>query len=174
MKHQGTMAAAIAVLAALLVGALADARPPEGEDDVKRQLREMREELDTLKKQFELDRQSLRGRLGDLDGKLDRIERLLRRGGDPDRRSYYDPDRRFSIDPAPMRLGSIRLDNRLGVPAVVTIDGVPYTVPPLTARELRNRPAGGFTYEVTADGFGLSGPRRRTLPANETWTLTIY
>jgi hypothetical protein len=154
----------VAVLAALLVGALADARPPEGEDDVKRQLSELRKELDTLKREVELDRQVFRGRLDSMDAKLDRIEQFLRR----------DTRRAGSIDPAPLRQGTIRLDNRLGVQATVTIDGVPYTVAPLSARELRNRPAGSFTYEVTADGFGLSGPRRRVLPANETWTLTIY
>lgn len=165
MNRQEKLAAVIAVLAALWVGTLADARPPEADDDVKRQLKEMKDELDTLKRRVELDRQVMKDRLGDLDMKLDRILDQLSRGS---------TRRAGSIDPAPLRTGTIRLDNRLGVPAQVTIDGVLHTVPPLTTRVLRDQPAGSFLYDVTAEGFGITAQRRRTLPANETWTLTIY
>jgi hypothetical protein len=44
----------------------------------------------------------------------------------------------------------------------------------MSVRVLRNQPAGTFVYDLSAEGFGLTPPRRRALGANETWTLTIY
>jgi hypothetical protein len=165
MRHQGKAAAVIAVLAALAVGTLVNARPPEDEGDVKQQLQRLRDEVDTLRKRVELDRQATNDRFADIGTKLDRIEGLLRGGNGRVARS---------IDPAPLRAGTIRLDNRLGVEARVTIDGASYTVAPLSVRVLRNQPAGSFVYDLTAEGFGATPSRRRTLGANETWTLTIY
>ncbi|MFO0844021.1 MAG: hypothetical protein U0797_16745 [Gemmataceae bacterium] len=164
MRHKGPTAAVIAVLAALTVGNLVDARPPENEDDVPTQLKMLREELDTLRKRVELDRQVTRDKLADIDAKLDRITGMLGNGTRTAR----------SIDPAPLRTGTIRLDNRLGVEARVSIDGTAYTVAPLSVRVLRNQPAGPFVYDLTADGFGASAARQRRLGPNETWTLTIY
>jgi hypothetical protein len=165
MRHQGKAAAVIAVLAALAVGTLVNARPPEDEGDVKQQLQRLRDEVDTLRKRVELDRQATNDRFADIGTKLDRIEGLLRGGNGRVARS---------IDPAPLRAGTIRLDNRLGVEARVTIDGASYTVAPLSVRVLRNQPVGSFVYDLTAEGFGATPSRRRTLGANETWTLTIY
>jgi hypothetical protein len=165
MRHRGTIAAVIAVLAALTVGTLVNARPPENEDDVPTQLRKVRDELNTLKMRVELDRQATKDKLTDIDAKLDRITGML--GGRSTRQAG-------TIDPAPARSGTIRLDNRLGVEARVTIDGTEYTVAPLSVRVLRNRPAGPFVYDLTADGFGTTASRQRRLGMNETWTLTIY
>jgi hypothetical protein len=171
MRHQGITAAALTVLAGLAIGAVVHARPPEAEDDLRRQLKELKDEVDTLRRGVELDRQTLRNRLTDLDSKLDRIEGMLRNGA----ASPPPPIRRASsIDVAPRRSGTIRLDNRLGVHAEVNIDGTFYTVPPLTVRVLRYQPAGTFVYDVTAEGFGITSPKRSTLVDNTTWTLTIY
>src|SRR5262245_5117472 len=165
MRHQGSIAAGLAVLAALLLGGLGEARPPEdatnANEDVRRLLKELKEELADLRKGRELERQELRGVLNELRGRIDNLERRLDRMPDASTRGA------FSITPDASRAGRLRLDNRLGVRALVTIDGVMYDVPPLTVRELRDRPAGPFTFEVTADGFGVTAPRRRTLASGE-------
>jgi hypothetical protein len=180
MKDQKTIAAALTVLVALLVGSLATARPPEEPDDVRKLLKELKEELAEMRKARALENQVIRQQMNDFRDRLDTVERRLDRVTRRD--YYYDPDRlsspstrgSLSITPAPFRSGRIRLDNRLGVEALVTIDGIAYTVPPLSVRELRDQPAGRFTYDVTADGYGVSSQRRRTLASGETWTLTIY
>jgi hypothetical protein len=175
MRHQGSIAAGLAVLAALLLGGLGEARPPEdatnASEDLKRvlkELKELREELADQRKGRDLERQELRGVLNELRGRIDSLERRV------DRMPSASTRGALSITPAASRAGRLRLDNRLGVRALVTIDGVLYDVPPLTVREVRDHPAGPFTYEVTADGFGVTAPRRRTLASGETWTLTIY
>jgi hypothetical protein len=164
MKNQQILAAVLALSVALWVGSLAEARPPDTADDLSKQIKDLRDEIDTLRRARALERQAVNRKLSELDEKLDRIEQLLR--GTVTTRTAR------SLSPE-MRTGIIRLDNRLGVEATVTIDGVVYTVPPLRVVVLRDRPLGAFTYEVTADGFGFTGSRRRTLDSRP-WTLTIY
>ncbi len=168
MNRQGLTAIVIALLAGLTFNALVNARPPENQEDLAIQVQRLKDEVERLKKNAEYDRQMATSRFNEIDAKLDRIEELLR-GSSSTRVSR-------SINPPqlPVRTGTIKLDNRLGVEARVTIDGIVYPVPPLSTRVLRDQPATSFTYEVTAEGFSSTGARRRTLPANETWTLTIY
>lgn len=175
MMHQRTLAAVFTVLAALAIGSVVHARPPETDDDLRRQLKDLKDQVDTLKQSVELDRQAIRNRLSDLDDKLGRIELLLRGSAIGSAASPAVPYRQSRIvEPIQGRYGNIRLDNRLGVTAEVTIDGTTFSVPPLSTRLLRNQPAGQFVYDVTADGFGITSPRRTTLTENTTWTLTIY
>ena len=78
----------------------------------------------------------------------------------------------FTPGPPPL-VGTLRLDNRLGVTATVYVDGVPYTVPPFSVRTM-TRPAGGLVYEATAEGRGMGPAIRSALGANETLTVTVY
>lgn len=175
MKHQESIAQALAILAALLVGSLTSARPPEdpppppAEDEVRKLLKDLKEELADLRKTRELERQANRDQMNEIRDRLDRLERRVDRLSDTSstRGALYNI-------PEPTRRGTIRLDNRLGVEARVTIDGVSYTIAPLSVRVLPDQPAGSFTYEVTAEGYGLTAPRRTTLASGERWTLTIY
>jgi hypothetical protein len=78
---------------------------------------------------------------------------------------------RISLYP-PQSTGTIRLDNRLGQPATVIVNDVPYRLQPFQARDLPAQPAGPFTFEVLVDGFGSLQPRAtRTLVPNQVYTI---
>jgi predicted nuclease with TOPRIM domain len=78
-----------------------------------------------------------------------------------------DPDRLTSI-------GTIRLQNRSGVPATVILNNAAYPLAAYETRLLENQRAGTFTYEVLADGYGtIQGRVARILDANYTYNIMI-
>lgn len=160
-----------ALAAALIFTSLASARPPEsiGDEDTRRELRELREDLARLKRDVDADRREAASQARRLEERLDRLTLAVEKlaGTTPQER------RSSGLDPVRRRTGTIRLDNQLGVQARVTVDGLMYTVPPRSIRMLRDQPAGSFSYDVTADGFGQATYRTR-LGNNETLTVTIY
>jgi hypothetical protein len=164
-KLQALVFLCAVVVAAPVSAGEKDAKERTREDFVLKELQDLRKEIADLR----ISAAGARLDLKDLSDRLARIEKRL------DGMSPSTTRAAFSIDPAPLLgTGTIRLDNRLGVRAYVTIDGVVYTVPPLSVRELRDQPARAFNYEWTAEGFGISTPRRTTLGPRERWTLTIY
>jgi hypothetical protein len=171
MKTQHSVAAMFAVLAALLIGPMSlagDKDAKEREDKVGEELRKLKEEIALLRKLHGLSAKATDEELKLLGQRLDRIEKHLEKLSTPTTRSAG------FFDPAAAGTGTMRLDNRLGVRATVIIDGVPYSVPPLAVRVLPGQRARTFTYEFTADGFGMSAPRQTRVAAGETWTLTIH
>ncbi len=172
MRKLRAFAALVAVLCAFGAGSPApagekDAKERSREDLVLRQLEELRKEVADLR----ISTAGARLDLKDLSDRLAAIERRLDRLATPSTSSRPA----FSFDPAQqLATGTIRLDNRLGVRAHVTIDGVIYTVPPHSVQELRNQPARRLNYYWTADGYGTSPQLTTTLAPRERWTLTIY
>jgi hypothetical protein len=170
MNRHGTLAGVLALGAALLIGSPASSADPERKNqDLQKEVSELREELAALKKMQALDSRATTLALRLINERLDGIENALSRMAPPAPRisSSFTP-------PAPPATGTLRLDNRLGVNATVYVDGVPYTVPPFSVRTLAGRPAGALVYEATADGRGMGPPVRSSLGANETMTVTIY
>jgi len=171
MKSHGTIAGFLALVVALgcslpIRGAEPDGPPNGGKDDLREDIRQLREEVAKLRA-LQMERDKLAAlEFQALSARLSRIEDSLRRLETPKATGTYSSS-------FPSR-GNIRIDNRLGVRAQITIDNVSYTIPALTVQTLRDRPAGSFVYEVTADGYGITTPKRATLVANDTWTLTIY
>jgi hypothetical protein len=170
MTRPGKMAGVLALLAALLLGSAAVAE--DTDIGLKERLRKAEDEISRLKRQLQLLDRDSRDELNRTADRLDRIERALEKMV-----NQMSARRAFAFDPerVPARgFGGIRLDNRLGVTAFVTIDGETYRVPPMGIRTLRDQPAGVITYSVRANGFGLITPSTRTdINPNETLTLTI-
>jgi hypothetical protein len=171
MTRPGKMAGVLALLAALLLGSAAPAQN-DSDTGLKERLRKAEDEIGRLKRQLQLLDRDSRDELNRTADRLDRIERALEKMV-----NQMSARRAFAFDPerVPARgFGGIRLDNRLGVTAFVTIDGETYRVPPMGIRTLRDQPVGLITYSVRATGYGLITPPTRTdVNANETLTLTI-
>jgi hypothetical protein len=167
MKHHGTQAGALTLIAALLIGTPVSAADAELKNDgVRNELRELREELALMRqlnREMVINLKAINDRLARLEEAMARLSPgVVTRGA-----GAFSPI-------APVATGAIRLDNRLAVPATVVIDGVAYSVPAFSMRTLAGRPAGMITYEVTAVGFGVRAPVRTPVNPNETLTLTIH
>jgi hypothetical protein len=168
MKRHEKLAAVSALLAGLYFVCALPAGNTELLQELQKKVGELKDELATLRKLRELDSKLTNSELRLINERLDRIEQSLARLA-----PTVTTRTAGSFTPTPLT-GTVRLDNRLGVTAMVTIDGVMYTVPPFSMRVLRDRPAGTLVYEVTADGYGIRPPVRTPLAANETLTLTVY
>ena len=166
-------------------------------------IRDLQDRMTALEQRLRSQQSMLRaaqGAVQDLRDLQDRLAGMEQRPALPDagaRRSLYLPpgqdlrsleervaaieqrlstdERRFSFTPeAPRRTGTLRLENRSAYGATVTVNGIPYRVPAFETRLVRNVPAGAFTYEVTADGFGvIRSAVTRTLSAGATFPLYI-
>jgi len=161
----------LAVVAALLIGSPAWSRPPETDEDLRKEVRELKDDLARLKREVDLDRREAAARARRLEDRLERITQALEKLSGTGATTGSRPS--MTVAPDRRSTGTIRLDNRLQVEARVTIDGIMYTIPPRSVRVLRDQPAGAFGYDVTADGFGQAS-YRSTLANNETLTVTVY
>lgn len=166
MTSLGNKLGLVALVLVIGFGTRTEARGPE-DSELAKQVKELKDEVETLRKSLLLDNRLTRVELKTLAERLDRLEQAVGRLDSSSTRGA------MSISPERLGTGTIRLDNRLGVRATVTIEGVQYSVPPLSVMTLRDQPAGSFTYRVTAEGFSWTPPRRTTLASRETWTLTI-
>lgn len=170
MKNHSMMAGLMAVVVALILGSSAWSRPPETDEDLRKDLRVLKEDLARLKRDVDLDRREAATQARRLEESLDRItlalEKLSGTGSTTSRPS-------MALSPVRRTTGTIRLDNRMNVQARVTIDGLQYTIPPRSIRTLRDQPTGAFGYDVTGDGYGQAS-YRSSLAANETLTVTVY
>jgi TolA-binding protein len=76
-------------------------------------------------------------------------------------------------EPAPAT-ATITLQNRSASPATVFINGQPYPAPANSTRRVAGVPAGAFTYEVQAEGYGVIQPLvNRNVGGNEVFTIFI-
>jgi len=157
-----------ALLLTLALAGAAAANPELPPDPLAKEIRELREEVASLRR---LDR-ATSAEVKLLTERLERIEKSLKelssRSG-PFRSEFTPATPRVAIG-----TGTLRLDNRLPVTAYVTIDGVEYSVAPQTVRRLTGRAAGTIGYSITADGMGVGPMTRTPLAAGESLTLTIY
>jgi hypothetical protein len=160
-----------ALLAVLLVVPTLRAADPEKSDvqDLQKQLQDIRKKLDDLRTVRDLERAMDSVTFQMIEKRLQHLEDSLARMSNPTRVTSG-----FPPEVGATGTGTLRLHNRSAVGATVVINGQPYTVQPNETKVIPNMPAGPFTYEVSADGFGLILPRvNRTLIANRVFTINI-
>lgn len=170
MKIHTMKTGLLAVAVALVLGSSAWSRPSETEDELRRDLLKLRDEVARLKRDVDLDRREAAAAARRLEDRLERMTLALEKMAGTGTVSSR-PSMAFS--PVRAATGTIRLDNRMNVRASVTIGGIVYTIPPRSSRLLRDQPVGAFAYDVTADGFGLA-TYNSSLASNETLTVTVY
>ncbi len=78
---------------------------------------------------------------------------------------------RVSASPPSPAVGRIRLLNLYNTQMTILLNGKSYRLAPNQTEELRDQPAGAFTYEVLSVN---AQPVTRTLAANETYTIFVY
>jgi hypothetical protein len=171
MSHHGKrlgLAALLALAVAAPSGTLR-AEPEEQADPVLKELRELRQQVALLRKLNEVESRVTALELKQINERLMRIEERLARltpSVTTRKASSFTPG-------TPLTTGTVRLANRLPVPASVTVNGVTYEVPPLATRVLPAQPAGALNYEVSAPGFYARTAVSSTLAANEALTIHI-
>ncbi len=154
---------------------------------LRKDLDAFRRDLDNLGK--DLKTEQLRGssnstELAELKRRLEEVQAQCRRESDALRRAgYLTPNgggsETAALPPAPPpppppAVGTILLRNFSDVSGTFVINGQPYSVLPGQVMEVRNVPAGSFTYQIEADGYGaLTGVATRVLPAGGRYTLNI-
>jgi hypothetical protein len=162
----------LGLAAALLAAAPVLAADPELTDKDKldkiyREVQGVRRELEDLKtiavqvQGTAKDVRELQRRMENLEQSLDRIAATRTRVS-------------ASFTPSEQGAASIRLQNRSGTPATVYVNGQPYPVPAFETRRIAGMPAGPFTYEVQAEGYGVIQPAvSRSVNPNETFSIFI-
>ena len=113
--------------------------------DTPKQLEQLRKEVELHRKLLRIaaELQDVKRRLAELERRVDEMQR---------------PQVRTSNFP-PNNTGTIRLQNRLSVPATIIVGGIPQRLQPGEQRDLQNQPAGPFEFEAIVDGFGSLQPR---------------
>jgi hypothetical protein len=178
MTHQSKIAAALALLAALLIGSPAPAGDSDSpKQDLKDRLLKLEDKVERLLLASDLtntELKALNAEMRTMRERLDRIRATLRRieSSSPASRTsrFFDP---LAPAPLPAARGTVRLDNRMPVTATWTIDGVSYSVAPFSFRTLTDRPVGALTYSVTGTNMGIKTVETTVRP-NETLTLTAF
>jgi hypothetical protein len=184
MTHLCKRAGLTALLAALIFAApLAAADPEKPKPDLAKKIdlltqavAAMQDQLRDIEEVRREDTKKIGDDINSLRRKVDQLERQIRRNAEEisDLRSKADTRSSLSVDPIVPVTGTVRLMNRLAVPATVTINGVAYSVPALNATLVRGIPAGALTYVANAPGMGEGVPVRSRVNANETLTITIF
>jgi hypothetical protein len=176
--------------AALATTPAAAADPPVTNDDIARHLKAVMEELTALRRDVaslrrDLTDASLRGadnaeRLVDVQRRLDGLQALALRTDDAARRAFSftppaGPPPASDTTPLPAPpTGSIMLRNFSSVAGTFVLNGRAWTVMPGQSTEVRNVPVGPFSYEISADGFGVIRPMTtRVLTAGSPFYLNI-
>jgi hypothetical protein len=172
-----------AVLALALVAPVSASDAPPKSPDIGQQLQNIANELAGLRREVQILRQdltdiALRGATTTVDvralrDRLDALQSTVNRQDETVRRALSFTPQPVPAPPAPAATGSIELRNRSFVPGTFTINGQLYTVEPGTSVMIR-MPAGTFTYEIEAEGFGVRRPlTTRVLNPGQTYFLTL-
>jgi hypothetical protein len=143
---------------------------------ISQQLDLIRQELQSLRNDLR-DAMVLGARnaadIKDLQRRVDDLQAQLHRMDDAQRRAFSIIPNGGETTRLPVA-GTLVLRNRSGYTGTFSINGNPYVVPPYRSVEVAGVPAGTFTYEIAADGFGVIRPlTTRVLTANTTYFLNI-
>jgi hypothetical protein len=147
---------------ALLAAPARAGEVPGSATDTQRRLEQLEKDMALTRKILEslTELQDVKKRLAELERRVDEM------GQRPQERTS-----RF----APNNTGTIRLQNRLSVPATIIVGGIPQRLQPGEQRDLQNQPAGPFEFEALVDGFGSLQPRAtRILQAGQIYTIFTY
>jgi hypothetical protein len=184
-----------ALVAGLALGNAASIRADEKADLLK-ELERLNKNMDYLKNKLDkmeddLKTESVRGassstQLRELNERMTQLERqvadIVNSRGSTTVRRYYDPRNRSDyltpgnrdVVPAPAAGGVVHLENRYSVPVTVYINGRAQPLGAFQRLNVEGVPAGVFTYEVMAEGFGLiQQTTARTLPPGGSHNIYI-
>jgi hypothetical protein len=153
--------------------------------DLKSELAKVSREIGILQRDLTLKVQQDQATQKDLSERIDKLERMAReeitrlnedlrklRAGPSTQSSLYTPNQG---PPPAAGSGRIRLVNDSFGTVTITLNGKPHTLPPRQSTLLENQPAGRFTYDVQAEGFGvIRPPSTRELAANDTYTIEVF
>lgn len=158
MTHQWRLAALVLAALAILPGRVR-ADDPELRQQVEVLKRDIARQKRLLDNYLEL--QEMKQRLADLEQRVATLEGRPTQG----RQSRYPPN----------TTGTIRLQNRLSVPATFIVGGEVHRVDAGKTQDIVDVPAGPFFYEVLVDGYGALQPRAtRTLSPGQRYTLFTF
>jgi hypothetical protein len=175
-----------ALLSALAVPAFLHANDPEKVkkpltdaeklDAILDQLSDLRTELKgdirRAGQQADAKNRELDDRLRYLTERVEKLERALDRATTTPRTSFFQP---APVPAGGSATGTIQLQNMWTDMATVNLNGRFYNLQPGQTVTLANQPAGEYTYEVLANGYGtIRGPVTRTLDNNRTLTVFVY
>jgi hypothetical protein len=106
-------------------------------------------------------------RVAGLEQRLHDVELLVRGQPVAGRASFYGP----TLDT--LSAGSVRVQNRSASGVTVTLNGRSFRLQPNETRT-EAVPAGTFTYQVQADGFGVIQPQQtRSVGAGQTFPISV-
>jgi len=170
-----TLALAVSLMVATpAVRADTDSTDKDKYDKILRELQKMSLELSdvrTMAVQVQANTRDVQ----DLKRRMDSLEQAFERysAGKTRMSSSYTPNEPPPGTPA-APTAAIRIQNRYSIPATVYINGQAYQVPAYETRRILGLPAGPFTYEVQAEGYGVIQPAvSRAVSANETFSIFI-
>jgi hypothetical protein len=169
MTHTWKPLGLAAFLAVLFATLPLRAAEPEWKERLDKEIEKLRKDVDKYRKDSDSFRATALSELYQVNERLDRLEALIK---DMNKRSSTRIAGSFTPD-TPLTRGTVRLVNRLDVPATVTMNGVKYTVEPFDSLILRDQPTGAFRYSVLAAGFSARNVDS-SLRNNETLTVTIH
>jgi archaellum component FlaC len=166
-------------------------------DNIENALTEIQKSIEALAKGGTLKVEALKGRikkleeqLTDLQSTLDEVRKKLNK---KETTSGYPPEdmddiknrltaiekkldkmtNSARIAKAPPEVGKIIITNRYSDEVLVMINKESYRVPAGQTITVMDVPAGTFTYEVIADGFGSVKRKTTTLAANRTFRINV-
>jgi hypothetical protein len=172
MMHHGILAGIAALVAVLFAGAPIRAGNPELLDEMRKEIRELKEDMANLRRSVLRDNELANREMKLLHERMARIEDSMARLAAPPPGASTRSASSFT-PAAPMPTGTIRLYNTMPTEATLYVDGVGYAVPPFSVRTLPNHPVGAITYQASSIG-GIGPTVRSTLAPNETLTVRIY
>jgi hypothetical protein len=137
-------------------------------EEIQKSLKQIQDDISDLRQRRDTDQKARAIEMEDLDRRLSKLEKSVDRleRGQTRYSSYFNPDG--------VGMGTIRLQNRSSVGVTVLMAGKSYRVPAQETVVLEGRPAGAFTYEVLAEGYGMIQPTvSRTLREGEMFSIFI-
>jgi hypothetical protein len=166
---------------------------------IGKNLNELRNDLDSLRREVDALKQNLKTEqvrgshcdqeVSDLKHRLEEVQAQCKKDTENLRRSFsFTPTAPTGPSggsdsttlpappppPPPPATGTVLLRNFSDVNATFIVNGQPYAVLAGQTQSVRNIPAGTFTYQIQAEGFGLLRPlSSRYLPPAGTYTLNI-
>jgi hypothetical protein len=151
----------------------------ENQQDARIKAELLAQRVNTLNTELELARAKLERATGETQALRERIERLERDmtilRTNKTISQAFNPDAPPPAAPAPAPpTGKVRFQNQYRVPATFILNGRAIVVNPGETKVLPDVPAGNFTLEVKAEGYGVIRETiSRVLVPNETYFMNV-
>lgn len=137
-------------------------------EKLQEQLQTIIDDLSDLRKRADINEKGRTIEMDLIKGRLEKLEKAMET-------LKTSPRISSSFTPGNVEAtGVIQLMNRSAVPTTIVLAGKAYPLAPFQTAVLSGQPAGNFTYEVLAEGFGVIRPAvTRALASGETFAITV-